>query len=447
MLRLPRLRNLDESLTVKFVLPVIMENSLTIFIGLAISQIISTISSSALAAIGMANTIMTVVSAFFSMVTTGTSIMVARQIGARENQEAAESIEQSTFMSAVATILIMIVCITFASPILRLLMPTAEDSLFGEAVGYFRVIMTSLPFLVLHGVFSGVCRGLGNSRMPMITAIAMNLCQLLVAWITISCLQLNEIGAGVAIVVCRVLGTAILFITLMRDHRRFVLKVRNMLRPNRQTCMRILRIGVPVSFESVFVQLGYMLGNSMAISLGTFESGVYQIINTVNTFTSLPQGIGSTIATSAVGHLLGRKNYKGAKKAGWTIWALGLGFSLVLGLAAYALETPISSIYSEDPATIAESARLLWILIFMNATGMSINAIDPQLRVGGDVKYVMTTTLIAVWGIRLPLTYFMCFHWNFGVLGIFLANTISLVFRTITGLVRYCGTKWMYKKV
>ena len=79
MLRLPKLRNLDESLTVKFVLPVIMENSLTIFIGLAISQIISTISSSALAAIGMANTIMTVVSAFFSMVTTGTSIMVARQ--------------------------------------------------------------------------------------------------------------------------------------------------------------------------------------------------------------------------------------------------------------------------------------------------------------------------------------------------------------------------------
>ena len=119
----------------------------------------------------------------------------------------------------------------------------------------------------------------------------------------------------------------------------------------------------------------------------------------------------------------------------------------MLGLLAYAFGTPISSIYSNDPATIAESARLIWILIFMNTTGMSINAIDPQLRAGGDVKYVMITTLIAVWGIRLPLTYFMCFHWNFGVLGIFLANTISLVFRVITGLVRYCGSKWMYKKV
>lgn len=307
--------------------------------------------------------------------------------------------------------------------------------------------MISLPFLVLHGVFSGVCRGLGNSRVPMITAITMNLCQLAAAWILISCLQLDEIGAGVAIVICRVVGAGLLFFTLMKDHRRFILRVRNMLHVKKETCKRILRIGVPVSFESIFVQLGYMLGNSMAISLGTFESGVYQIINTVNTFTSLPQGIGSTIVTSAVGHLIGRKNYAGAKKAGWTIWATGIMISVLLGLLAYSLGPLVTGIYSDDPATIGESARLLWILIFMNLTGMSINSIDPQLRVGGDVKYVMITTLVAVWGIRLPLTYFMCFRWGFGVLGIFLANTISLVFRMITGLVRYRGTKWMHKRV
>ena len=58
MFQFPKFRELDESLTMKFVVPVIMENTLTIFIGLAISRIISTISSSALAAIGMSNTIM-----------------------------------------------------------------------------------------------------------------------------------------------------------------------------------------------------------------------------------------------------------------------------------------------------------------------------------------------------------------------------------------------------
>lgn len=447
MFRFPKFRELDESLTRKFVVPVIMENSLTIFFALIISQINSTISSSALAAIGMANTIFTVISAIFSMVTTGSSILVSRQVGAGENQDAADTIEQSVFLSMFVGILIMILCIVFASPILRLIMPNAEEALFGEALRYFRVIMISLPFSVLNSVLGGVCRGLGNSRMPMINAIVLNPIQILLSLLTISWLRLDEVGAGITSLIIRILGAALLLVAIMRDHRRFILKIRNMFHPKRQTCLRILRIGIPVSFESIFVQLGYMLGNSMAIALGTFESGVYSIINTINSFTSMPQGIGSTIATSAVGHLLGRKNYKGAKKAGWFIWGSGLLVSLLFGVIAYTFGEPICGIYSNDPATIQESARLLWILLLMNATGMSINAIDPQLRVGGDVKYVMVTTLIAVWGIRLPLTYFMCFKWDFGVLGVFLANTISLCFRVVTGLVRYCGTKWMYKKV
>ena len=58
-----------------------------------------------LAAIGMANTIFTVISAIFSMVTTGSSILVSRQVGAGENQDAADTIEQSVFLSMVVKLL------------------------------------------------------------------------------------------------------------------------------------------------------------------------------------------------------------------------------------------------------------------------------------------------------------------------------------------------------
>lgn len=447
MLRLPRLRALDENLSLRFVLPVIMENCLTIFIGMAVSMVISGISSSALAAIGMANTIVTVIVAVFSVITSSVSILVARQVGAGENAEAADSIEQSTFISLFLSVVLTVLFIIFATPVMKLVMPTAEESMFLEAVRYFRVVMISMPFFILYSVFAGACRALGNSKVPMYTALAMNIAQLFFAWLTINVMGLGEIGAGIALVVCRFVGAAMLFYTLMRDRRRFVLKIGNMLRPKLATCRRILRIGLPVSFESTFVQVGYMLANSMSIALGTFESGVYQIINTINGFTGVPQGICSVVAVSAVGHLLGRKNYKDAKKAGWLIWIVGLASGAVLGLLAWGLGKPFCGLYSSDPETINESARLLWILLFMNATGCSINVIDPQLRVGGDVKWVMVCTLIAVWLIRLPLTYFMCFRWDMGVLGIYLANTISLAFRMVLGIIRYCGNKWMFKKV
>ncbi|MBQ3140522.1 MAG: MATE family efflux transporter [Clostridia bacterium] len=438
---------MDESLSIRFVVPVIAENCLSIFIGMAVSVVVSGISSSALAAIGMANTVITVISAFFSVVTTGTSILVSRQAGAGEYVEVADTIEQSTFLSLVTTAVFTTLFVAFASPVMRLLMPTAEAVMFGEAVRYFRVLMLSLPFLILQSVFAGVCRGLGNSRVPMAVSIVTSLCHLFFSWLTIDVLGWNEMGAGAALIVCRVVGATLLLAPLMRDRRHFVLKFKNMITPKLATCKRIVRLGIPVSLESTFVQVGYMLGNTMAIALGTFESGVYQIINTINGFTSVPQGICTVIAMSVVGHLLGRKEYKNAKKAGWLIWVGGLSASALLGFTAWGFGEFFCGLYSSDPATVTQSAGLLWILLFMNATGCSINVIDPQLRVGGDVRWVMVCTLVAVWAIRLPLTYLMCFCWDFGVLGIFLANTISLAFRMLMGIVRYCGSKWMYQRV
>ena len=80
-MRLQNLLNSDKHASLRFVLPVIGENMLTISIGLVFSQIISGISASALAAIGMANTVQNLVFGLFSMVTTGASVLVARRIG------------------------------------------------------------------------------------------------------------------------------------------------------------------------------------------------------------------------------------------------------------------------------------------------------------------------------------------------------------------------------
>lgn len=433
--------------TLRFTLPVMLENTLTIFIGLVFSRIISTISGSALAAIGMANTVMAVIFSVFSMVTTGAAVLVSRQIGARDGQAAADTIEQGSFLSLLCSALMTALCLLTAQPLLHLLMPTAEDSLFSEALRYYCMLMLSLPAYVLHGTLSSAARSMGDSRSPMVVALLMNLSQIGFAYLFIDVLPLEEVGAGLSYVCCRLFGVGLMLRSLLHDHRFFVLRLRNMLRPHWETVRRIVRLGLPVSAESVFVQVGYMLANAMSISLGTFESSVYQVMNTLNTFITLPQGICSTVALSAVGRLLGAGTQQRAKRTGRWIWAAGIGATLLLGGAVVLLRTPLSAIYTSDPLEVQSSASLMWILLVMDIAGVSINAIDAQLRAGGDVRYVMVVTLTAVWLIRLPLTYLFCFVLDLGVLGIYLANTISLYYRAILGFVRHCGQRWMTRKV
>jgi len=445
--KLSRWGQLDSSLSVRFVLPVIWENTLTIVVGLLFSRVISGISASALAAIGMSNTVMTVAFAVFSMVTTGASVLVSRHIGAQESREAANTVEQTILLSLVSSSVVTLLCFAAASPILRLLMPTAEDQLFSEAVRYFRILVLSLPLYVLHSALSTICRSMGDSKNPLIVALFMNVVQLIAGYVLIAQAGLEEIGAGLAYIVCRIVGSGLMLWTLTHNQKYFVLQLKNVLRPRMATITRILRIGIPVSIESIFVQVGYMLGNSMSIALGTFEAGVYQVMNTLNTFMTIGQPICATIALSAVGHMLGAKRITDAKKGGMFIWYMGIAATVLLGSIVLIWAVPLCGLYSSDPATVSSASGIMWILLVMDIAGISINAIDPQLRAGGDVKYVMIITLTAVWLIRLPLTWLFSFHFDMGVMGIFLANTISLYYRAILGLVRHRGNQWIKKKI
>ncbi len=100
---------LDSAMSSRFVLPVIAENMFTIATTMITTQVISTISSSALAAIGMANTVWNVIVALFSVVTTGTVLLVARQIGAEDREAAADTIEQSILLSISVSAMISVV--------------------------------------------------------------------------------------------------------------------------------------------------------------------------------------------------------------------------------------------------------------------------------------------------------------------------------------------------
>ena len=437
----------DSLLSLRFTLPIIIENTFTIFIGLVLSRIFSGISASAMAAIGMSNTVVTVVSSFFSIVSGSTAVIVSRHIGAGEGKEAGEIVGQSITLSTLLSLAITVLTIAFSTPLFRLLIPTAEDALFNEAVGYFNIMMLSLPGLVLISVLSPIFRAMGSSHVSFAATMITNISQLLFAWVFIQGFRLDEIGAGLAAVCCRILGTLCLFWALFRDHRFFTIHIKDMLSIHKDTCMRIFRLGIPMSLESIIVQFGYMLANSMAISLGTFESGVYQIINTLNSFAALAQGICSAIGTAVIGHLLGAGKPALARKTGRGIWAAGIAATVFLCVTLMLAGKPLSALYSSDPATINASAGLLWVLLVMDIAGVSINAIDPQLKAGGDATFVMLITVSAVWLIRLPLTWLFCFKLNMGVLGIYIANAISLYFRAVAGFIRHCGNKWYAKKI
>ena len=116
----------------------------------------------------------------------------------------------------------------------------------------------------------------------------------------------------------------------------------------------------------------------------------------------------------------------------------------VIGLPIAAVGRFFSSFFSTDASVIAESANLLWVLLAVAVPAVCVNALDPVLRTGGDPKFVMLSSILGVWLVRIPLTFIFCYRLNMGISGIFLANCLGLSFRTVSNAIRFHTGKWLH---
>jgi len=441
--RMPRF-----SSTARFIFPIIWEKVFTVIIGLVSSALIGGISSSALAAVGIVNTMITTLSAGCSgIVVVGSSVLVARSTGARDVNETSRTVEQSTLLAVVMGTVVGLAVFFCSRWIMQFLMPTAEAALFQEAVQYTRLMAISFPFILVLDMLSGVFRSAGQSRVPMVAAVLLNLVQIFLAWLLIRVLKLDMLGAGLSYIGCRVFGAVFIGILIFRALPAVHLIAQNFFRPDGVILRRILRIGMPSALEQVSVQAAYLIANSIIVGLGTQAASTYQVVSTINSFCTIPQAIGGPIGVTLIGQALGAKEVSGARHKSLVLLAVIMGTQLLFGFTAAVGGRGFSGIYSTDPAVISQSVTLLWAMFIINIFATSINVIDPILRTGGDTRFVMIYTVVCVWIVRLGLTLLFCSHMHMGLFGVYLANGIALALRAIIGLLRFASNKWIHAKI
>lgn len=441
------MRHWPENPTLRFAAPVIAENLATTSINMVVSSIIGGISVSALAGVGLVNSFLNVITAAAAFLTTGAAVLVARIAGEGDERETSRAVGQAFLLAVLFGVAIMAICEILSAPIVKLMMNSSDENVLREGLIYYRTMIASFPLLLIANTMGGALRATGDAAPVMRGMIVMNLVQLLCVWLFVGRMGMEVAGAGLAHGVCRLTGAGLMIFACATGHRKFRFRIRTALKPDRALIKRISRLGIPTMTESVSVQLAYLIANSMAMGLGTHEAGVYQVANTLNSFSSLPQSISSVTVITLVGQALGARDYDRAKKLQRSVLGVALACSMALSIAIAAFALPLAGLYTRDASVQAESARLMWLMTGFALFGTILNANDPVLRTAGDVKYVMLYTMGAVWLVRLPLTYLMAYALDMGAFGVQLANILSLVVRTAFDLCRIRRGNWLYLKV
>lgn len=140
----------------------------------------------------------------------------------------------------------------------------------------------------------------------------------------------------------------------------------------------------------------------------------------------IPFGLASAAAVR-VGQAVGRRDAPGMRRAGWT--ALGIASAVMCASAVLFFTVPefLIRIYSSDPQVIEIGVVLLFICsVFQLFDGLQ-TVTTGALRGLGDTRTPMIANLIGHWAIGLPVGYSLCFHWGWGVAGLWTGLSVGLI--------------------
>ena len=223
-------------------------------------------------------------------------------------------------------------------------------------INYLQITMGTIIVLVGLFVCSGVLRGVGDSRTPMLATLLANVLNGILAYGLINGAlgmpKMGAAGSAVAAFLARAFALLILLGVLWRGRNGVSIRGAGW-RPDITVIKRVFNIGVPAAVEQVITTLAFV-GLTVAVGrmLGTVTLAAHRITIAVMSIAFLP-GFGFAIATtSLVGQAFGARRLEEIKPIARiaAIWAfIWMG---VIGISCAIFAEPLLRLFTTDSAVI-----------------------------------------------------------------------------------------------
>lgn len=163
-------KNLTEGSVLKnvvlFSLPYLLSYFLQTLYGMADLYIIGLYGQTAdTTAVSIGSQVMHMLTVMIVGLAMGTTVMVARSVGAKDKERTAKSVGATVTLFSVVALTLTIVLLFSAEGIAKIMSTPSEA--FSGTVSYLMICFAGVPFITAYNIISSVFRGMGDSKSPM----------------------------------------------------------------------------------------------------------------------------------------------------------------------------------------------------------------------------------------------------------------------------------------
>ncbi len=419
------------------------------------AAMVGVLGATASASIGLVSSSTWLVGGIVLSLSNGFSVQVAHAVGAKNAKLSSKIFKKSLMPSLIISCVIGLISFICGFYLPKWL--GADVSLYQESTAYFTVFSLFLPARMMNYICLSMLRCTGNMKTPSILSTLMCIFDVIFNYffifpytnislfgfnLTIPGMNLGVLGAqlgtSLAVVVCMILA----FIECKKSMYLELRKEDSYL-PEKEIMQEALRIGGPMSIQQVTLSLAQVVSTRIVAPLGTIAIAANSFAVTAESICYMP-GYGiSSAATTMVGQAYGANQKRSAKSFAWLSVITGMVVMGLMALLMYFISPTIFSFLTPIKEIQELGVNVLRIELFAEPLFGASIVCSGALCGAGDTFVPALLNLISIWGIRIPVSYFLC--QKIGLYGAWIAMCVELCIRGILFLIRLYRGNWMKK--
>lgn len=385
-------------------------------------------------AVGTGSAIMLLVTVIITGLTMGTTVVLGQYLGEGRPEEAGETVGTSILLFTVAAVLLTVFMFAFVNPLAKLLQ--APEEAFDKTVQYVLICSAGIIFITAYNVISGIFRGLGNSKLPMVFVAIACVVNIIGDLLLVGVCRLDAAGAAIATITAQAVSVIISLFIMKRTKLPFIFS-RQIIRFRPEKIRRILTIGTPIALQDSLVNLSFLLINSIINGIGLNESAGYGIAERVTAFiflvpSAVMQGVSVFVAQN-----VGAGKKERAKQVMYTGMKAGCLAGIVLFCAGFFFGDVLSAFFSKDAAVIEQSAAYLRGFSADCLLTCILFSFTGYFNGNGKTVYVMIQGITSSFLVRFPVSWLMSLTEGTNLTRIGLAAPLATVYGIIFYIICY----------
>jgi len=427
-------------------LPMMAGNLLQNAFSIVDMKFVGKLGPSAIAAVSISGIVLGILLVVIIGIYMGTTAIVARYIGAKQQAEAENAAMQSLILGGFCYAIIVFAGYPLAASILGVL--GAGEDVIAQGVGYIRIMFLGSFTMILSVVLASVLRAAGDAVTPLKILVLSTMVNIALDPLLIfgywGFPRLGVAGSALATVIARGIGAFILLCIFLRGRTIIKLNI-TALKLDFSMMWRIVKLGVFASLQAVLRNVSGIVLMPIIAGYGTSAIAAYGICMRLQMVVMMPAfGLAGAVST-LVGQNLGANKPHRAEKTAWITVAIGSAIMTLLGIAYIVFARGVIGFFNAEHGIV--NTGVVYMRIVAGTYGFIGLAIifGRAFNGAGDTVSPMIMTFIGFIGLRISLSFL--FSSVFGLNGVWFAIAVSTIIGGLMSAFWFNTGRWKLKQV